>query len=70
MAFTQAQLDALEEAIATGASECDFEGKQVKFRSLSDMYALRNRMRVALGQTTRTKRVRMKSYKGLTSESQ
>lgn len=68
MAYTQAQLDALETAIAQGASECDFDGKRVKFRSLADMNALRQQMRSALGLTARTKRVRMKTYKGLTSE--
>ena len=70
MAYTQAQLTALESAIAQGASECEFDGKKIKFRSIDDMNALRNQMRVQLGITKRTKRIRMSTYKGLTSESE
>ena len=69
MAYTQAQLTALESAIAQGASSCEFEGKKVQFRNLEDMEAIRQAMRVSLGLTKRTKRIRMKFYKGLTSES-
>lgn len=69
MSWTQAQLTALENAMATGVLECEFDGKRTKFRSLADMQALRQTMRAALGLTKRTTRIRMKTYKGLTSES-
>lgn len=69
MAYTQAQLTALESAIAQGASECEFDGKKVKFRSLADMLALKHQMKIELGTGARTKRLRMTAYKGLTSES-
>ena len=37
VAVTQARLDALEEAIATGVSEFTFDGQATKYRSLDEM---------------------------------
>lgn len=37
MAFTVAQLTALEEAIGQGALEVAYEGKTVKYRSMDDL---------------------------------
>lgn len=37
MAFTVAQLTALEEAIGSGALEVTYEGKTVKYRSTDDL---------------------------------
>lgn len=37
MAFTVAQLTALEEAIGSGALEVTYEGKTVKYRSMDDL---------------------------------
>jgi hypothetical protein len=39
MAFTVAQLTAVEEAIGSGALEVTYEGKTVKYRSLADLKA-------------------------------
>jgi hypothetical protein len=41
MAFTQAQLDRLEEAIATGTKRLEYEGKVTEFQSLEQMLDLR-----------------------------
>lgn len=49
MAFTQAQLDALEEAISAGATSVSYEGKTVSYRTLDDMLRLRTIIRKALG---------------------
>lgn len=37
MAFTVAQLTALEQAIASGALEATYDGKTVKYRSMDDL---------------------------------
>ncbi len=49
MAFTQAQLDALESAIAQGALEVQYSDKRVRYRSLDEMLRLRDAMRRDLG---------------------
>ena len=41
MAFTQADLDAINEAIASGAVEVEYADKKVRYRSLDDMKRVR-----------------------------
>lgn len=48
-AFTQAQLDALEAAIADGALKVSYNGKEVEYRSLKEMLKIRDIIRNALG---------------------
>lgn len=45
MAFTTAQLTAVEAAIASGELLVEYEGKKVQYRSMSDLIAARNLMR-------------------------
>ena len=40
MTATQAQIDALEKAINTGARSISYDGKQTTFRSLAEMQSL------------------------------
>lgn len=49
MAYTQAQLDAIDEAIISGATSVSYEGKSVTYRSLDDMMRVRALMRQELG---------------------
>lgn len=49
MAFTQTQLDALESAIASGATKVKYADREVTYGSLSDMLKLRTIMRTELG---------------------
>ena len=50
MAFTQAQLLALEEAIACGTLKVRYaDGKEVTYRSLQEMMTLRATMREDVG---------------------
>lgn len=49
MAWTQTQLDALEEAIAQGALIVRYADKQVQYRSLDEMLQLRDMIRQELG---------------------
>ncbi|HMO09370.1 MAG TPA: hypothetical protein PKD10_17250 [Paracoccaceae bacterium] len=46
MAYTQAQIDALREAIASGTTEVSYDGKTVKYRSLAEMRSLLAEMEV------------------------
>lgn len=49
MAFTQVQLDAIEEAIASGATRITYEGKSVEYGSLDTLLRVRSIIRRALG---------------------
>lgn len=49
MAFSQAQLDAIEAGIAAGATTVSYEGKSVSYRSLDEMLRIRAIIRRALG---------------------
>lgn len=52
MAFTQAQLDALDKALGEGALVVKYEDKQIEYRSLDEMMRLRNTMRRELSGAT------------------
>jgi hypothetical protein len=56
MAWTQAQLDALEEAIASGVLTVKYTDKEVTYRSQKEMLTLRDMMRKALGLTSNGRR--------------
>lgn len=49
MAFSQAQLDAIEGGIAAGVTSVSYEGKTATYRSLDDMMRIRDIIRRALG---------------------
>lgn len=49
MAFSQAQLDAIEEGIASGSTTVSYEGKSVSYRSLDEMLRVRAIIMRALG---------------------
>jgi hypothetical protein len=51
MAWTQAQLDAIESAIASGVTTCSYEGKTVTYASLDVMLRVRSMIRASLGLT-------------------
>jgi hypothetical protein len=66
MAFTQAQLDALDAAIAGGELTVKYQDKQVTYRSLDEMTRIRDMMRKDLGLVTATStRVYASHSKGL-----
>lgn len=48
MAFTVAQLTAIEEAIGSGEMRVDFDGKGVTYRNMDDLFAARDMIRGAL----------------------
>jgi len=52
--YTQAQLDALDKAISTGARSIAYDGKQTTFRSLAEMESRREKMAHALAGTDGT----------------
>jgi hypothetical protein len=57
MAFTQAQLDALDEAIATGSLEVRYGDKTVKYRALDEMLRIRDAIRESVDGTGASNRV-------------
>lgn len=48
MAFSTAQLDAIETAIASGELVIEYEGKKVQYRSMADLVTARNTIRAEL----------------------
>jgi len=51
MAWTSNDLTVLESAIASGATSVKYADKEVTYRSLSDMFQLREQMKKELGIT-------------------
>ena len=68
MAYTQTQLDALQEAMASGELEVSYDGRQVKYRSIAELQAaIKTVARNLNAQTSRitpTRVVRMSCGKG------
>lgn len=52
MPWTFADLDALDEALMSGAQSVAYESKSVTYRSVDDMLRLRTLMRIELGLTS------------------
>ena len=48
MAFNQTQLDAVEAAIASGELRVMFDGREIIYRSVSDLLMARNTIKAAL----------------------
>lgn len=63
MATTQADLDALDEAIASGTLQVRFADRQVTYRSLDEMLRIRARMDRALNGAG-TRRVKIAARSG------
>lgn len=57
MAYTQAQLDALQAAVAKGVKTVSYDGQSVTYQSISDMLALIDMIEKELGLKPATKRV-------------
>lgn len=53
MAWTQADLDALEAVIAQGALEVQFQDRRVRYQSRADLMMARDTIKKALGQTSK-----------------
>lgn len=49
MAWTQTDLDTLEKAIATGATRVKYADKEVEYRTLAEMWQLRDQIKDELG---------------------
>lgn len=69
MAFTQSQLNNLEQAIAEGVTSVRLNGRQVEYRSLKEMERLRDSMRAEIGVSasvnTRSRVINIAGGKGL-----
>ena len=65
MAWTQTQLDNLEDAIAKGVLEIKYNDKVIKYRSLKEMITIRNETRKSLGQVKNPSRLLIETDKGI-----
>lgn len=63
--YTQADLDALNEAIALGAKSVSYNGQSVHYRTLQEMYSVRDQMERDLGVSTAKRRSRATFGSGL-----
>ena len=54
--FSEAGLAAIEEAIAGGYLEVQYDDKRVKYRSLAELLQVRDLIRSKLGNGTKTRR--------------
>jgi hypothetical protein len=64
-AWTLTQLSALEEAIAKGVLTVRYQDRWITYRSLDEMFKIRNEMRKALGLTNKGDRLYVKTNKGI-----
>jgi len=63
--WTAEHLATIEEAIATGALEVEYNDRRVKYRSMNDLIKARNLIRKCLGLTSKSgTRVLCKTDKG------
>lgn len=65
MAFSQTDLDALDQAIKEGVSRVKYSDKEVQYRSLGEMIQLRDLMRRELGLQDSTRRIFAQHTKGI-----
>lgn len=63
--YTQADLTALNEAIALGARSVSYNGQTVQYRSLDEMRAIRDQMERDLGVSKTKRRSRATFRSGL-----
>lgn len=56
MSWTQADLDELDKAIATGVTEVQYSDRRVRYRSLNEMTRIRNMIARELGKTQKPRR--------------
>ena len=63
--YSQADLDALNAAIATGARSVSYNGQRVDYRDLAEMKSVRDEMERELGVTKTKRRSRAVFARGL-----
>lgn len=56
MAYTQADLDAIESAIKSGTLKVEYQDKKVEYRSLREMQQIRNTIADSLNSDAKTQR--------------
>jgi hypothetical protein len=61
VAYTQAQIDALLNVIASGVNSAGYGDKRTDFRSLAELRQILDDMQTQVGGTTRIRQIRMTS---------
>lgn len=59
MSYSQAQIVALERAIASGATRVSYDGKNVEYRSLAEMREVLATMKADVANSTRLRTIRI-----------
>jgi hypothetical protein len=67
MAISQTDLDALDQAIATGTFEVEFDGRRVKYQHTGEMIAARNHIATVLSRQSTAQRKTVYRYTFTTS---
>lgn len=62
MAFTQAQLDAIERALVSGSRRVKFEDREVEYKSTTELIRIRDMIQRELGLTSDTGRTTRAQY--------
>lgn len=65
MAYSQAQLDGIRNAIATGELSVEYQGRRVVYRSIEDLLRAEEHIAAALSTTPRSKQSFGSASKGL-----
>ncbi len=65
MAWTESDLQKLEKAIASGVRSVEYKTGKVEYNSLSEMMKVRKLIRQSLGLSKSSKRLVMKTSKGI-----
>ena len=63
--YTQAHLDALQDAIASGVMKVVYDGRMTEYRSLADMRSIVREIQLALNPTTKlTRQIQIVTHRG------
>lgn len=63
--YTETQLAALEDSIAKGIFKVKYDDKEITYRSLKEMFQLREHMRQCLGKSPKGGRILISTKKGI-----
>lgn len=64
MAWTSDDLTRIEKAIASGTTKVKFSDKEVTYRTIDELFRVRDEIKKAIGQNTKKTRVLAKFSKG------
>lgn len=63
--YTQKQLDALEDSISKGVLRVKYDDKEIWYRTMKEMFQLREHLRKCLGKSAKGGRILVQTSKGI-----